>query len=392
VATPYYQDKHVKWRAKLRKFVDEELRPYADEWDEAGGLKLPVEELRKKIAAAGLLAPWAPAEWGGTPPEGGWDNFMNIIWTDEHSRCGSGGVSIVTVFITQMALPHTLEFGSDFLKQEVCIPVLREGKTICVALTEPSGGSDLANLKTTAVEAGEDYLISGEKKFITGGLNASWFSTLARTSGKGLQGLSLIMIPAASVGIDVKKIPTSGWWAGNTTLVTFNDVRVPKKYVIGEPGMGFAYMAQVMNGERLVACVGAIRGQRECLHGAISFARARKTFGKPLIKHQVIVHKIAHVARNVEAAQAQVEALAFAMDQGMDVQSIGGTMALLKVQCSQGLELAVREASQILGGASFVRGGKGHFIERMARDLRVACVGGGSEEVMTDLAMRIAKL
>lgn len=391
VPTPYYQEKHVAFRHKVRKYVETHLTPFVDEWDEAG--HCPIEELRVSAREDGVLCPWAPAELGGTPPEGGWDDFMMIIWADEFGRCGAGGVAIL-FFITYMALPHILHFGSDFLKETIGKPVVVGKAGIAIALTEPQGGSDLANVRTTAKKTadGKHYVVNGSKKFITGGMCVDYFSTLLRTGGPGVKGLSIIVIPAKAPGVNITKLKTQGWWAGNTTLINFEEVLVPVENLVGVEGAGFPIMASAMNGERLIACMGGVRSGRMCLEAAISFARERVTFGKRLSESQVIRHKIAQMARRCEAAQAVVEALAFSMLNGADAAEIGGPMALAKVECTSCFEYCVREASQVLGGASYLRQGKGQLVERLARELRVGVVGGGSEEIMLDLAARMSKI
>ncbi|CAE8713343.1 unnamed protein product [Polarella glacialis] len=385
--TAYYQEKHAKFRDKVRAFVDEHLKPFADEWDEAG--QCPIV----KAYEAGVLSPWAPKELGGTPPEGGWDEFMFIIWADEFSRCGAGGVAIL-FFITYMAIPHVLEFGSDHLKETIAKPVIGGKAGIAITLTEPQGGSDLANIKTTAVKTpdGKHYVVSGLKKFITGGQCVSYFSTIVRTGGPGYKGLSIIVIPADAPGVKVTKLKAAGWWAGNTTLVTLEDVKVPAENLVGIEGMGFPIMATAMNGERLIGCAGSLRSARLLLSEAIAFARERKTFGKLLSESQVIRHKFAHMARKIEAAQAVIDGIAFSLKNGAGAAEIGGPMALAKVECTSAHEYCAREASQVLGGASFLRQGKGQLVERLAREVRVNVVGGGSEEVMLDLAMRMSKI
>lgn len=391
VPTPYYEEKHAVFRNKVRAYVDEYLRPFVDEWDEAGSC--PIQELRASAHRAGVLSPWAPAELGGTPPEGGWDDFMFVIWADEFARCGAGGVAIL-FFITYMSLPHILYFGSEDQKQRIAKPIVEGKAGIAITLTEPQGGSDLANIRTTAVPTpdGKHYIINGTKKFITGGQCVDYFSTLVRTGSKGVKGLSMIVIPAGAKGVKVTKLKAAGWWAGNTTLVSFEDVQVPVESLIGMEGMGFPIMAAVMNGERLIGCAAATRAARMCLSEAISFARERRTFGQRLADSQVIRHKFAQMARRVEAAQAIVDGLAFSMKNGAGAAEIGGPMALAKVECTTAHEYCAREASQVLGGASFLRQGKGQLVERLAREVRVNVVGGGSEEIMLDLAMRMSKL
>lgn len=390
--TPYYEEKHVLWRAKVRAFVDKELAPFAHEWDEKA--TFPIAELRRKAYEAGVLSPCYPVELGGTPPEGGWDEFMFTIWIDELTRGQNAGVMVTLFGITIMSLPHTLKYGSEFLKQTVARPVIEGKAGMSITLTEPAGGSDLANLATTAIKTddGKHYIVNGVKKFITGGLTSQFFSTAVRTGGDGHGGISLLVIDKSLPGVTVRKLPAQGWWSSNTTLVVFEDVKVPVEYLIGEEGLGFYYLVDVMNGERMYAVVSAARGARLTLHLAVQYARERNSFGKRLIDHQVIRHKIAHMAKMVESLWNTIEALTFQLNNNADPRKIGGPVALLKVQSTQTLEFCVREASQILGGASFLRTGKGEALERAVREVRVATVGGGSEEILIDLAMRMSKL
>lgn len=391
VPTPYYEEKHAAFRNKVRAWVSEELLPHVDEWDEMGAC--PIERLRVSAHRAGVLSPWAPADLGGTPPDGGWDEFMFVVWADEFARCGAGGVSIL-FFITYMALPHILDFGTQQQKESIAKRVIAGEVGIAITLTEPHGGSDLANVRSTAVKTadGKHYVINGSKKFITGGQCVGYFSTIVRTGGAGIGGLSMIVIPADIPGVSIFKLKAAGWWAGNTTLVHFEDVHVPVENLVGEEGQGFKVMASAMNGERLIGCMCSLRSARLCLREAIAFARERVTFGKRLSESQVIRHKFAQMARRVEAAQAVVDAMAFSMKSGASPAEIGGPMALAKVECTSAQEYCAREASQVLGGASFLRQGKGQLVERLAREVRVNVVGGGSEEIMLDLSMRMSKI
>lgn len=393
VPTPYYTKKHAEFRNKVRDWVQKNITPFAHQWDEQKSF--PIVKLRKSAYAAGVLSPWAPANLGGTPPDGGWDEFMDVIWIQELSRLSNAGVVIVMFFITCMALPHVLRFGSKKLIDRVARPVIRGDAGICITLTEPQGGSDLANLRTTAVKTpdGKFYIVNGAKKFITGGSTATFFSTLVRTGRSGYGGLSIIIIDANLPGITVHRLKAQGWWAGNTTSVIFNDVKVPVENLIGKKeGRGFRQMVEVMNWERMIAVVSNCQMSRDFLREAIIWARQRKTFGKRLIEHQVIRHKIANMARRIEATHALMENFAFQIENGASVKDAGILMALGKVQATQTMEFCARETSQILGGASYLRQGKGLRVERMIREVRVGVVGGGSEEILIDLAMRQSQL
>lgn len=389
--TPYYTEDHANFRNGLRAWLEKEIMPFGDEWDEQQ--TFPLERLRKSAAQAGFLAPWAPRELGGTPPPG-WDDFMFLIWVDEISRAVPGGVGIVLFFINVMSLPHSIRFGTKHHHDLAVRPVTAGDTTCAITLTEPTGGSDLANIRTTAKlsEDKSEYIVNGNKKFITGGLHCGFFSTLVRTGGKGLGGCSLLLIPNNIPGVSVRKLKAQGWWSGNTTSVAFENVRVPAKNLIGKPGRGFLMMAEVMNGERLIAVAGAVRSARMCLTEGIKFARTRVTFGKKMITHQVIRHKIAQMARQVEASQAVLDQLVMTMKAGAGFAVLGGPTALAKVQATTSLEYCAREASQIFGGAAYLREGRGQKLERIVREVRVAAVGGGSEEIMLDLAMRQSRL
>ena len=391
LVSPYYQEKHLKWQKKVRQFIDTAIRPFAHEWDEAG--KYPME-LHTKAYEAGIYgAPW-PKEYGGTPPEGGWDMFMDFIYLYEMGNCGSGGVMASWFLTVAIALPPIINHGSKELKDLVCRDAITGKAVLALAVTEPWAGSDVANLRSTAVPDGDDFVVNGEKKFITSGLTAKYFTVAVKTDPKkhGHNGISLLLIESNSPGITVTKIKTMGWWAGNTAYITFENVRVPKKNLIGEINHGFKYIMENFNHERLVACVGSGCGGHKAIRESIKFARVRATFGKRLIDNQVIRHKIAQMTMRSEAHFACLESLTYMMEKGCPHSDIAPRIALLKVNGTHLFEFCAREAAQILGGNSYARQGQGAAVERAYRDVRVQAIGGGSEEIMQDLAMRMSSL
>jgi len=205
-------------------------------------------------------------------------------------------------------------------------------------------------------------------------------------------GISLLLIEKDMPGIKLRKMKTQGWLSSNTAHILFEDVKVPVKNLIGQENHGFIAIMLNFNHERFVGIAMSIRGARTCIEDAVSYGRVRQTFGKRLIDNQVIVHKIAEMATRVEACQAVLENIVFQMCNNVDPKRIGGPIALLKVQVTKTLEFCAREASQIIGGNSYLRHGPGSRVERVYREVRVAAIGGGSEEVMLDLAMRQARL
>jgi len=250
-------------------------------------------------------------------------------------------------------------------------------------------------VRTRARREGDFFVVNGEKKFITSGMTAKYFTTCVRTDPKstGMQGLSLLVIDANAPGVTKKKIETQGWWAGNTSYITFENVKVPAANLIGTEGKGFLYVMENFNHERFAACVGNAASCHMLIRESVKYARGRQTFGKPLIENQVIRQKIAQMAMRAECCFAWAEQLAYFMSTGCPHADIAPRIALCKVYGTQSLEYCAREASQILGGNSYQRGsGPGAAVERTYREVRVNAIGGGSEEVMMDFAIRASKL
>jgi len=388
--SPHFKEKHLKFQAKLVAFLKKEVEPFTAKWDEAR--KYP-RELHKKAYEAGIYAAAAPVEYGGTPPEGGWDYFISLIHSYELTRYGSGGL-ITGWFCLAIGLPPILHHGSEEVKKTIGRSIVVGDKICALAITEPWGGSDVAQVRTTAVRDGDFYIVSGEKKFISGGMMADYCTTAVRTdpTKKGMEGISLLVIPMNLPGIERESIKTQGWWGSNTAYIMFDKVRVPAKYLLGEENQGFRYIMDNFNNERfgmIAQCSGICH---ELIRESIKYARNRYTFGQPLIKSQVIRHKIANMAMRAEALFAYTEQLAYHLDIKVPAVDLGARMALGKVFATQCMEYCAREASQIFGGNSYMRGGPGQKVERYYRDVRAMAISGGSEEIMLDLAMRGSKL
>jgi len=278
--------------------------------------------------------------------------------------------------------PPIVAVGSPDMKVRILPDVLRGDKILALGITEPSGGSDVANLRTTAVRDGDHYVVNGGKCYITSGMRADYLTTAVRTGGPGAGGVSLLLIDMHSPGVSRNKLNKMGWWASDTAEIFFQDVRVPVENLVGAEGRGFPAIMLNFNNERLALAAGATAYANVALQEAIEYAQQRQTFGKRLADHQVIRHKIAEMTRHVNASQAYLEMTAWRLAQG---QSPVADICLLKVQATQTMEFCAREALQILGGAGYMRGTKS---ERIYREVRVNAIGGGSEEIMRDLAAR----
>lgn len=374
--SPHLTPSHEAWRATVRSFVEKELVPHVNAWDEEG--KFP-RELYRRAAAVGLLSLGYPEEYGGLRE--GVDVFHSLVASEELARAGSGGL-IAGLMTHSIGLPPVLALGSDALKARIAPDVLKGLKLIALCVTEPSGGSDVANIKTRAVRDGDHYVVNGEKTYITTGYRADYLTVAVRTGGPGAGGLSFLLIEADSPGVTRAKLPKMGWWMSDTASIGFADVRVPAENLIGAENSGFAGIVTNFNNERLGMAAQAIAFSRVCIEDAANWAMDRQTFGKPLIKHQVIRHKLSEMVRQVHASSAFLDHCAWRVMRG---ETPIAELSLLKVQATRTMEFCAREAMQILGGAGFIRGQR---IERIYREVRVMAIGGGSEEIMLDLAAR----
>lgn len=372
--SPYYTPEHEAFRETMRRFVAREIEPYATEWDEAGGFP---RELYKKASEIGLLQLGYPEAYGGVPC----DRFYRLIAAQELARAGAGGIS-ASLNSHSIGAPPIARFGSEALKMRVLPQILAGDKIAALAITEPDAGSDVAAIRTTARREGDHYIVRGQKTFITSGMRADFISVAVRTGGSGMGGVSLLLMEGNAAGLSRTPLKKMGWWASDTATLHFDDVKVPAGNLLGAENGGFKVIMSNFNDERMGLAYGANGFARVATDEAIAYARERHTFGQPLIKHQVIRHKLVDMLQRVEATQALIEATAWRLDQG-DVSV--PTLCMLKNQATQTMAFCASEAVQIMGGAGFMRGSK---VERIYREVKVNAIGGGAEEIMKDLAAR----
>ena len=372
--SPFYTAEHEAFRDVVRRFVDKEIAPFAGAWDEAG--EFP-RALYAKAAEIGLLGLGFPEEFGGVPA----DQFMRIVASQELARAGAGGVSASLMSHT-IGAPPIARAAKPEVRARVLPEILAGRKISALAITEPSGGSDVANLRTKAIRAGDHYVVSGEKTFITSGMRADYITVAVRTGGPGASGVSLLLIPGDVPGLTRTKLNKMGWWASDTATLHFDACRVPADNLIGEEGQGFKLIMHNFNSERMGMAAGCTAFARVCLDDAIAYAKERQTFGKLLAQHQVIRHKLVDMAQRVAASQAMLEMLAWRLGQG---ESPVAEICMMKNQATQTMAFCASEAVQIFGGAGFMRGIR---VERIYREVKVNAIGGGSEEIMKDLASR----
>ena len=375
----FYNESHDAWRQELRKFVSKEIVPFVEEWEEAGEFS---RELYKKAGEFGLLGMGYPEKYGGTSE--GIDIFHGIVTSEELAQ-GCGGVA-ASLLSLNISLPLIMALGTEEQKQKYIPPVIAGDKIACLGVTEPSGGSDVAGIKTKAVRDGDHFVINGSKMFITSGMRADYYVIACRTGGPGTSGISAIVVEKGTPGFSQTPLKKMGWLSSDTAALYFDDVRVPVENLIGGENSGWMGIMSNFSQERIGLAAVMNAYSQICIDEAVAWAKDRKTFGKSLIENQVIKHKLAEMSRMVNATKAYMELLTWKV---MNGEQPIADLALLKVQASKTMEYCAREAMQILGGAGYLKANSGPGkVERIYREVRVNAIGGGSEEIMLDLASR----
>lgn len=399
--SPYYKESHETFRKAVRELFEKEVIPIAESYDDMG--KSPPPELFKKLGQAGFLAarigPGAYLKDLGIPLPGGvkpeeFDFFHEQIAHEENARFGTVGFTDGLGAGLVIGLPPVLHFGKKALAQKVVKEVLSGEKIICLAITEPYAGSDVANIRTTATlsEDGKYYLVSGIKKWITNGTFADYFTTAVRTGGPGTGGVSLLLIER-SEGLTTKLIKTSYSTAAGTAWVFMENVRVPVENLLGKENQGFKCIMANFNHERWLIVVAVVRATRLVIEECFKWAIQRKVFGKSLIEQPVIRLKLARMVAALEPVNHWLEHITHQMNlMSYEEQTakLAGPIALLKLQSTRVSLFVGEEACQIFGGRALTRQGMGRIVEGFQRSVKFAAILGGSEEIMGDLGIRQA--
>lgn len=373
VYVDYFNETHGMVRDTMRRFVNEAVKPHIDAWEEAGGFP---REVYQQAGSLGLLGIGHPIEFGGSGEQ---DVFLKVAASEELMRSGSGGF-VASLGSLDIGLPPVWRMGSEALKQRIVPQVLAGEKIIALAITEPSGGSDVANLKTRAVRDGDHYVVNGSKTFITSGARADYYTVAVRTGEAGFGGVSLLLIekgtPGFTVGRNLKKM---GWWASDTAELFFQDCRVPAENLLGPENSGFFTIMANFQAERLSLAIMATMTAQLALEQCLAYVKERTTFGKPLSKHQVIRHKLAEMATQVNVAREYTYRCAARMQAG---ESAIAEVSMAKNFATSVSTMVTDEAVQIFGGMGYMRES---LVERLYRDNRILSIGGGTHEIMNEI-------
>ncbi|MEP3247605.1 MAG: acyl-CoA dehydrogenase family protein [Sneathiella sp.] len=374
-----YGPEHKEFMNSLSKFIDQEINPHVDEWEDAG--IFPANELFKKMGDQGFLGVCKPEEYGGA----GLDYSFSLAMSETLGKINCGGVPMAIGVQTDMATPALARFGSDYVKENYLRQAISGDYVACIGVSEPGAGSDVAGIKSNARKDGDDYVINGQKMWITNGTQADFMCMLVNTSDGPIHtSKSLIVVPMDTSGITVeRKLDKLGMRSSDTAQLYFEDVRVPQKNIIGEEGMGFTYQMLQFQEERLWAAGAALQSLDKAIDDTIDYTSQREAFGAPLLNNQVIHFRMAELKTEVEALRSMTYRAVEEYVAGENVTMLA-SMAKLK---TGRLTREVNDAClQYYGGMGFMNETP---ITRAYRDGRLASIGGGADEVMLGIICKL---
>jgi len=373
---PFDTEERRTFREMVSKFLEAEIWPYVDEWDEAG--EYP-HEINEKVCELGVFGFGIDEKYGGLGFD---DQFMRKDVSVEMGRTSAGGL-FASVGSRNIMLGPLTELANEEIKLKALPDLMSGKKGGSLGITEPGGGSDVARMKTTARKDGNEWVLNGSKTFITGGMQASYFVIGARTGKEGLGGISLFFVEADTPGFTRSSIDKKmGWWSSDTATLYFDNCRIPADNLMGEENKGFLAIMNNFNYERYMMGAQMLGMAKRCFEECVQYSQERQTFGKNLIEHQVIRHKLADMSAKIDAMDAYLNQVAHLMNDGeMPVAEI----SKIKFYCSECIESIASEAMQIFGGAGYLRG---NAVERIYREVKVMAIGGGSKEIMKDLTVK----
>jgi acyl-CoA dehydrogenase len=373
-SSPFFSPEHEMLRDQVRRFVEEEIKPYADVWEEAGFVP---REVLKRMGALGFFGIRYPAEYGGSEM----DALANVVLAEELGRSTYGGVAITALVHTDMASVHVFNGGSQAQRARWMPGIVAGDVITAVAVTEPEAGSDVKGIRTTARRQGDAYFLNGTKLFITNGVRADLYCIAAKTGGGGpaSRSVTMFLVEKGTPGFRVgRALDKHGWRSSDTAELVLEECRVPASSVLGEEGRGFHAIMRNFQNERLVIGAMAMGEAQAALALTLDWVRSRRAFGATLWDKQATRQKLAMLAAKVEAGRQLVYATAWRMSRGEDCTR---EVSMVKAYCGELVNEVMYDCIQCHGGVGFMRG---TAIERMARDARVQAIGGGATEVMLE--------
>jgi len=375
-----FREEHDQFRKTVRQFAEKELAPFVDEWEESECFP---NEVFKRAGELGILGAHYPEEVGGA----GGDYWFSVAKSEELPRSGMAGVTMGLLVQSDMATPCIADLGTKEQIDEFLRPALRGEKIAALGVTEPNAGSDVAGIQATARKDGDDYVINGAKTYITNGTRADFITLLAKTDpAAGSHGCTFFLVPTKTKGFSVsKKLKKIGNHSSDTAELALEDVRVPKRYLLGQENMGFMHLAQNFQSERIIACTSAVAGGKYMIERSIAYGHDRKAFGKPIIKREYWQHKFVDLIAKLEAARSLSYrgADAYNEDKHVHRRDVGietvKIISMAKIFVGDVMTEIADQCLQFHGGAGYI---EEYPIARAWRDQRLFRIGGGTSETM----------
>ncbi len=375
-------EEHQQIRRTTRELIEKEINPHLPQWEKEG--KFPAHELFRKMGKLDLLGIHKPAEFGGL----GLDYSYQSAFVEELGTCSSGAIPMAIGVQTDMATPALAKWGSDELRREFLAPAISGEQVCAIAVSEASGGSDVAALKTHARKDGDDYIINGSKMWITNAAQADWLCLLVNTSeGAPHRNKSMVIVPTKLPGVTIgEKIDKLGMRASDTCPVFFDEVRVPQRHRVGAEGMGFMMQMVQFQEERLFGATSALRGMEILIDETIAYCKERHTFGQPLIDNQVVHFRMAELATEVEALRSMVYRAVEEHVRGIDVTRLA---SMAKLKAGRLLREVADSCLQYWGGMGFTWD---NIAARSFRDSRLMSIGAGADEIMLGIICKLMNI
>lgn len=374
---PFFTPDHDLFRKSVRDYVEQKLRPHAEEWEEA---KIFPRSVYKEMGDLGFLGIRVPEEYGGS----GLDYWYTVAYAEELTRSTMAGLNMAMLVQTDMATPIIWEIGEDYHKRNFGVPAMKGDAIAALGVSEPNAGSDVASIRTTARRVGDDYVINGQKTFITSGTRADFITLAVRTGEEGFGGISLVMFPTDTKGFQVgRALKKIGNHTSDTAELFFEDCKIPVKNRLGEENHGFYYIMRNFQGERLAAAIISVSGAQHIWDTTIAYANERKAFGRPIGSFQVWKHKMVEHLTNIEAARRLTYHACDLFNRGQEATR---EITMAKLFAGDLLQKVVYDCQQLYGGWGYI---EEFHIARAYRDVRLVTIGGGTSEIMKEILTKL---
>lgn len=380
-----FTEEHEMFRRSVRSFVEKEINPFVDAWEEAG--IAPLHEIFKKMGDLGFLGLHYPVKYGGAEA----DIWFSVVLNEEMGKANAAGIGMAIAVQTGMSTPALAMHGSEMLRERYLAPAIRGEMVTSIAVSEPDAGSDVARIQTRAVRDGDHYVINGSKMYITNGTQADWICLLARTSdGSDYRGMSLIIVPTDTPGFNVSRsLKKLGNWSSDTAVLTFENMRVPVENRIGDEGKGFYYQMEQFQMERLVGAIGCVAGAEKAVRETIRYTQDRIAFGNPLIANQWIQFKLGELLTEIESARQLNYYCAGLVQHDPASKEVTRIASMCKLKAGRLARQVADTCIQFYGGMGYM---EETWISRYFRDSRLTSIGGGADEIMLQIIAKVENM